>query len=248
MRLSMRLLKRKLLLIVLVIMGIGHISWTIIYPANEENANQRLFFFKPYVPGHVSVNSVYDSIHLADRGLSENAFMYAMHGFQELKDAGALQNDSILTILDFDQPSYNKRLYVLDVKHYKIIFNTWAAHGKNTGREWARSFSNRPESNKTSLGFYITENPYYGTNGFSLKLMGVERNLNDRALERGIVIHGAPYVSQSYISSQGFIGRSFGCPAVPESLNRPLIEKIKNGSCLFIYNKSYQPTATFSIS
>lgn len=150
-----------------------------------------------------------------------------MNGFATLQNDGYLKNDSILTIVDFDQPSYNKRLYVIDIKNYKILFNTLVAHGKNSGKEWAQSFSNKAESNKSSLGFYVTEGTYNGSNGFSLKLSGMEAGLNSNAFQRAIVMHGADYVNDSYIRSQGYIGRSLGCPAVPEKLNRPIIEKIK---------------------
>lgn len=174
------------------------------------------------------------------KGLTKNAFEYAIEGFEELKEEGLIQNDSILTIVDFDQPSYSKRMYVLDVKNFKVLFNTWVAHGKNSGQEWAQSFSNTNESNKSSLGFYITAETYNGSKGFSLRLKGLEKNMNDNALQRGIVMHGASYVSQSAIDGMGYIGRSHGCPAVPVELNKPIINKIKAGSCFFIYNSSYK--------
>lgn len=223
-----------------------NISWTFKPVDYTQLNNNSPLFFHPYFgtnssnDNNNSFHFVYDSLSLYNKGLSDEAFMYAMEGFEELLNEGVVKNDSIITIIDFDQPSYNKRLYVIDVKNYKILFNTWAAHGKNSGREWAQSFSNHSESNKSSLGFYVTEGTYNGNNGFSLKLMGLEKSLNDNAYERAIVLHGADYVSESYINSQGFIGRSHGCPAVSEKFNRPIIEKIKNGSCLFIYNKAYK--------
>ncbi|MBC7867350.1 MAG: murein L,D-transpeptidase catalytic domain family protein, partial [Gloeobacteraceae cyanobacterium ES-bin-316] len=116
------------------------------------------------------------------------------------------------------------------------LFNTYVAHGQNTGQEYANRFSNKPESFQSSLGFYITTSTYMGKNGFSLQLDGMENGINDLANERAIVMHGAPYVSESYIKTKGYIGRSHGCPAVPQQLNKPIIEKIKNGSCLFIYS------------
>ncbi len=194
---------------------------------------------KKEVPASIKKTaSVYDSLHLAGHGLSRQAYDYAVRGFNRLADKGLLKNDSVITIVDFDQPSYNKRMYILDIKNYKILFRTWAAHGKNTGRETANSFSNSPNSHKSSLGFYITEQTYNGENGYSLKLMGMEKS-NCNAQKRAIVLHGAPYVSQRTIESMGFIGRSHGCPAVPTELSKPIINTIKNGSCLFIYNKAY---------
>ncbi|MCH5597112.1 murein L,D-transpeptidase catalytic domain family protein [Niabella ginsengisoli] len=190
---------------------------------------------------------VYDSLALDTKGLSHDAFEYAISGFTKLEEEGILQNDSILTIIDFDQPSYQKRLYIIDVKNYKMLFNTWVAHGKNTGREMAEYFSNTNESHKSSLGFYITDKTYSGSKGYSLKLNGLENSLNSNAMRRAIVIHGAPYVSQSFIDAQGYVGRSHGCPAVPVALTRPIIQTIKDGSCLFIYNKSYKPSSRFSM-
>ncbi|MCF3108687.1 murein L,D-transpeptidase catalytic domain family protein [Niabella sp. CC-SYL272] len=192
----------------------------------------------------LTVNShqlIYDSLHLDLKGLSEKAFTYALEGLEELKEEGKVLNDSVITIVDFDQPSVNKRMYILDVKNYKLLFNTWAAHGRKSGTLVATSFSNTLSSNKSSLGFYLTDEPYYGGNGYSLKLKGLEPGLNDRAMQRAIVLHGARYVSQESIQELGYLGRSFGCPAVPVELSQPIIETIKEGSILFIYNSSYRP-------
>jgi len=188
-----------------------------------------------------SLSFIYDSLHLSSMGLSEEAFDYAVKGYNFLKKQGKLHNQSVLTIIDFTKPSYEKRLFILDVDDHKLLFNTYVAHGQNTGKEYANMFSNKPESHQSSLGFYITTGTYMGKNGFSLQLDGLENGINNLADERAIVMHGAPYVSEGFIKSRGYIGRSHGCPAVPEKLNKPIIEKIKNGSCLFIYsnNKNY---------
>jgi hypothetical protein len=183
--------------------------------------------------------SAYDSLHLSLKGLSKQAFDFAKQGLQQLIAEGKLLNDSIISIVDFSQPSNQKRLYILDLKNYRILFNTLVAHGSNTGREWATSFSNQNSSHMSSPGFYITRETYQGNNGYSLKLDGLERGINDKAYERGIVIHGAPYVCDEYVNSQGFIGRSHGCPAVPVKLTTPIINTIKNGTCLFVYHPSY---------
>jgi hypothetical protein len=184
---------------------------------------------------------VYDSLNLDVMGLSSEAFQYAVKGFEKLKQKGRLVNQNIISIVDFTKPSYQKRLFIIDLSRYKVLFNTYVAHGQNTGREWAKNFSNKPESFQSSLGFYVTSGTYMGKNGFSMQLQGQESGFNDNAGDRAIVMHGAPYVSEGYIKSMGFIGRSHGCPAVPEKLNKPIINTIKNGSCLFIYsdNKSY---------
>ena len=190
----------------------------------------------PVVP---ALKSVYDSLHLNLKGLSRQAFDFAKQGLQKLIDEGKLLNNSIISIVDFSLPSNQKRLFVLDLENYKVLFNTLVAHGKNTGREVATSFSNQNESYKSSPGFYMTKETYQGKNGYSLKLEGLERGINDNAFERGIVIHGASYVCNEYVNSQGYIGRSQGCPAVPVEINRPIINTIKNGTCLFVYHPSY---------
>ena len=182
--------------------------------------------------------AVYDSLHLNDLGLSEQAFQYAVKGYDYLKEKGKISNENIISIVDFTKPSYEKRLFVIDLQRCKILFNTYVANGQGSGKEFANRFSNIPESFQSSLGFYLTSDTYTGKNGYSMHLNGVEKGINDRADERAIVMHGAPYVSETYIRSQGYIGRSWGCPAVPEKLNKPIIEKIKNGSCLFIYGKN----------
>jgi L,D-transpeptidase catalytic domain len=186
-----------------------------------------------------AVKSVYDSLQLNLRGLSAEAYAFAKAGLQKLVEEGKLLNDSIISIIDFSLPSNQKRLFVLDLKKYKVLFNTLVAHGRNTGREWAVAFSNQGESYKSSPGFYITRETYEGKNGYSLKLAGIEKGINDQAFDRGIVVHGAEYVSQDLANAQGYIGRSQGCPAVPVQVSRPLINTIKNGTCLFIYHPAY---------
>jgi len=117
-----------------------------------------------------------------------------------------------------------------------VIFNTYVAHGVNSGKEMANDFSNQPESYKSSLGFYETQSTYSGGHGYSLRLEGLEKGINDNANRRDIVIHGAGYVNEGLIRSQGYIGRSWGCPALPENMYKPIINKIKDGTCLFIYS------------
>lgn len=181
-------------------------------------------------------SSVYDDLKLADLGLSRYAFDYAVKGYNYLLSSGKLKNDEILSIVDFSQVSSKKRLYVVDLKNKKLLFNTYVSHGRNSGKEMANEFSNEPESNKSSLGFYVTGDTYIGKHGFSMRLFGTEKGINDNANSRAIVMHSAAYVSESAIKMQGFIGRSLGCPALPENMYKPVIEKIKDGSCLFLYS------------
>lgn len=179
---------------------------------------------------------LYDSIHLDEAGLDRKVLELAVEGFSKLSLKGRLNRDSVITIVDFSQSSKQKRLYVIDIKNAVLLFNTRVAHGRKSGMEFARSFSNIMSSNKSSLGFYVTENTYTGENGYSLRLKGLERNINDRAFGRAIVIHGAKYANESFLNANGVLGRSFGCPAIPMEEHTDIIDAIKNGSCLFIYS------------
>ena len=189
----------------------------------------------------IAAVKIYDSLKLNIQGLSEHAFLYAMKGFDYLKASGKFANDHIISIVDFTKASSQKRLFVIDTDHYKLLFKTYVAHGQGSGAEMATQFSNIAESFQSSLGFYRTSNTYMGKNGFSLKLCGLENGINSNAEDRAIVMHGAPYVSDEIAQNKGNVGRSWGCPAVSEKLSKPIIEKIKNGTCLFIFseNKKY---------
>ncbi len=184
----------------------------------------------------IKKTSVYDSLKLNTIGLSKKAFDNALKGFNQLLSMGKLENKNIISIVDFSLPSSKKRLFVIDMKNFKVLFNTYVAHGRNSGKDFANEFSNNPESFKSSLGFYVTGDTYNGSHGFSLHLEGEEKGINDNAYSRAIVMHSAPYVDESVVKSQGFLGRSLGCPALPAKFYKPIIEKIKNGSCLFLYS------------
>lgn len=186
----------------------------------------------------VSSTVLYDSLKLGEFGLNEKAFAYAWKGYLNLYEKGKIANPGYLSIADFTQSSKNKRLYILDLQDMKLFMNTYVAHGRNSGGEFAKTFSNRPESHKSSLGFYITGKTYNGAHGLSLQINGLEKGINDRALARKIVIHGAEYVSDNFIEENPFIGRSYGCPAVPATERDTIINAIKEGSCLFIYHSS----------
>ena len=182
------------------------------------------------------ISQVYDSIQLYKFGLDKHVLELAMKGFDKLMSKGLLNTDSILSIADFSKSSKEKRFYVIDLKNYSLLFNTRVAHGRNSGMDYAKWFSNNPSSNKSSLGFYVTQNTYNGDNGFSLRLQGIERGINDKALRRNIVMHGADYAEEDFINSRGHLGRSFGCPALPMNEHKEIIDAIKDGTCLFIYS------------
>jgi hypothetical protein len=182
--------------------------------------------------------ALFTALHLAEKGLSKEVFQLALKGLHKLDLSGKLKNPGILTIVDFSQSSNKKRLYVIDLLHKTLLFNTYVAHGKNTGEEYATNFSNVNGSYKSSLGFYITKEEIRGASvGLSLILDGMEKGYNDNALKREIIIHGASYATESFIKRTGRLGRSFGCPSLPPDLIRPVVETIKEGTCLFIYHK-----------
>jgi hypothetical protein len=148
---------------------------------------------------------------------------------------GQVHNPDVLSIVDFSLPSTKKRLFVIDLVNGRLLFNTLVAHGRNSGRLTATRFSNRDNSLMSSLGFYLTGDPFIGQHGYSLRLEGMEKGWNDHAWQRAIVLHSADYVSEEHIQQWGTLGRSEGCPAVPEEMDGAIIDQIKGGSCLFIY-------------
>jgi len=180
-------------------------------------------------------NSLYDSLNLDRLGMSRPALKYALRGFQKLKAAGAIENPDILTVCDFSQRSDKKRFYILDLRSWKVLVNTYVAHGKNSGLQYAKKFSNRPESLQSSLGFYVTKHTYFGKHGLSLRLAGKDRGYNDKAEARAVVLHGADYIGDNRLGAP-YMGRSFGCPAVPSRLSAKVISLIKDGTCMFIYH------------
>lgn len=164
--------------------------------------------------------------------ISFDVFNIAIKGLRQIED---LKNKNIITIIDYSKPSTVKRFYVVDIFAKKLYFNCYVAHGRNSGNNYANSFSNEQKSMKSSLGFYKTAETYSGKNGYSMKLDGLEKGINDSARKREIVLHGAEYVSEQFIQDNGRLGRSWGCPALPVEIVKDIIDKISNGSCLFIY-------------
>jgi hypothetical protein len=186
----------------------------------------------------VSVSEkLYTDLHLQDAGLSKETVEYAVTGYQKLVDSGLVDKDQYLTIIDFSQSSREKRFYIIDMKNDTLAWNTYVAHGKNSGVDMAKSFSNAFNSNKSSLGFYVTKSTYNGKHGLSLRIKGLEQGFNDNAEARGVVVHGAAYVNAGRVHS-GYMGRSQGCPALPQNEYAQVINIIKDGSVMFIYNPS----------
>lgn len=175
----------------------------------------------------------YDRLYLEmelDGIVDYTAFRQAVMGYKNIPS-----RKGIVTLIDFTKPSTEERLYVMDIKNRELLFVSHVAHGRNSGENYATSFSNVSGSYKSSLGFYITENTYMGGNGYSLIIDGLEKGINDKAKQRAIVIHGADYCNPAMAQIQGRLGRSLGCPALPRELNKPIIDAIKDGSILYIY-------------
>lgn len=192
----------------------------------------------------MKVENVYSHLDQNNCGLPNMAtFSKAMEGFYALKANGKVVKDMI-TIIDFGMSSNTKRLWIIDLATNKVLYNSLVAHGRNTGDEFANSFSNAAESNKSSLGFYATGELYQGKHGLSLKLDGLEKGMNDNARNRAVVMHGADYVCESFIKANHRLGRSLGCPAIPMGMTKEIVNTIKGKSCLFIYHPSrYGKTA-----
>ena len=179
--------------------------------------------------------------------IAPEVFNKAMHGYLNLKEAGKLGDKELLTVADFTKSSTENRLWIIDLKKNKVVYNTYVAHGQGSGMDFATAFSNTDGTHASSLGFFVTGDTYIGQHGNSLRLNGMDNGFNNAALSRGIVVHAADYVSKGCIASQGRLGRSWGCPAVAPELAQPIINTIKGGTCLFIYypQPSYLKTAVW---
>jgi hypothetical protein len=195
----------------------------------------RFSYTKTKLPSIEVPVDLYDQLQLNKIGLKETVFKKALLGWQQLNNKKQLSNPALLSIADLSQSANTKRLYVIDLEKRQVIFNTYVSHGRNSGEEFARFFGNKPECYKSSLGFYVTGSVYTGTHGISLRLKGMEEGINHHAEQRGIVMHGASYVSEDFIRKHGRLGRSQGCPAVPEEECQPIVNSIKEGSCFFVF-------------
>lgn len=181
------------------------------------------------------IDSAYTAMDLETIGLKKNVFFYACKGYEYLLKKNKCDNSNLLTICDYSQSSKYKRLYVLDLIQEKVLYNTYVSHGKNSGMEYANTFSNSEESHKSSLGFMVTGETYTGKNGYSMHLDGMEKGINDHVRERDIVMHGSNYVNAERTDENIGMGRSYGCPAVSYAEHKKIIDKIKGGSCFFVY-------------
>ncbi len=149
--------------------------------------------------------------------------------------SGAVSDPSTLTVIDYSKSSAAKRLWVFDLRSHALLHEELVAHGKGSGDRFATAFSNDPESHQSSLGLFETKDTYSGKNGYSLRLKGLDAGFNDKALERAIVMHGAPYVSEEVAKSLGRLGRSWGCPALSKAVAHKIIDRIRGNGLLFAY-------------
>ncbi|MEP6845472.1 MAG: murein L,D-transpeptidase catalytic domain family protein [Panacibacter sp.] len=232
------------------ICGVCLCAFTSMAPDNDNSGDKKFASLLPSISDEGAgvsqwIDSVYSSMHLDSLGLHKNVFFYACKGYEYLLSQHRLQNTSLLTICDYSQSSTHKRLYVIDIEKGEILFQTYVSHGKNSGSEFATSFSNKPESHKSSLGFMITGSTYIGKAGYSMCFEGLEKGINNNVKSRAIVMHGSNYVNEKRADEGNSMGRSFGCPALPYSEHRKIIDEIKGGSCFFAFadDKWYASTS-----
>ncbi len=195
-----------------------------------------LFAPMPTIPANAQdwVAKEVNEINTQADNIDQKVLKLSLLAYLNANNKGIVGNP-YLTIIDYSKPSSERRLWVVDMRNDKVLFNTWVTHGKNSGDVMATSFSNEPGSLKSSIGVFLTQTPYTGGNGYSLRLIGLEQGINDNAYRRSIVVHGAWYADPNVILTRGQIGRSWGCPAVSPSTARPLINTIKDNSLVVVY-------------
>lgn len=172
----------------------------------------------------------------ADIGaLNPRVFDLALRAASCATRSGAVEDLSTLTVIDYSRPSTEKRLWVFDLRAKALRYEELVAHGSGSGENLPTSFSNEPDTHQSSLGLFRTEAAYFGKNGYSLRLHGLDEGFNDKAYERAIVMHGAPYVSDDVARAQGRLGRSWGCPALRLGIVREVIDTVKGSGLIFAY-------------
>jgi hypothetical protein len=176
-----------------------------------------------------------DPLVAAAEGVSPEVLQMALGAIQCAVTNGDLAAPPTLTLIDYSLPSVEPRLWVFDLVTGRLLFKELVAHGRNSGDNLATRFSDEMNSHQSSLGLFVTGDTYVGSNGYSLRLDGLEPGFNGHARERAIVMHGAPYVNGALSKSQGRIGRSWGCPALREAVARDVIDTIRGGGVIFSY-------------
>ena len=222
-------MNRKYLFLVLIF-----ILSTFLYFSNAQTglSKERQLALKK---AELNIKELYSELNAAQYDLSFTAFRYAYIGYQTMKKQHRLNNKELFSIIDFTKDCNSKRFYTIDLEKMKIVYYTYVAHGKKSGERMATSFSDVVESNKSSIGFYITGSTYNGGNGYSLILHGDEKGYNSNLAKRSVVVHAADYANEDYIARNGRMGRSLGCPALPENIYKQVIETIKEKTMIFAY-------------
>ena len=214
--------------------------------ANRSVSVRRNVRFTPKELFDQYVNTLYQAAQLQQAGLAFDVFEKAVTGYTNLKLNHLVpENSSFLTVIDFAQSSREKRMWIVDLFSKQLVLNTWVAHGSGSGEDMANSFSDRNDSHQSSLGFYVTDKVYVGKHGRSFYLDGMDEGFNGSARMRSIVLHGANYVSQAAINEQGFLGRSFGCPAVSPKLVNKIINTIQGKTVIFINGNDMSYTSKY---
>lgn len=213
-------------LLVSTFIGASALSWSLSTPFSVANATT--------LGSSQWLNSEVSALEAQSSNIDPKVLRLSLIAYIKTHKEG-LAKKPILTVIDYSKPDTEKRLWVFDLSKNKTLYNTWVSHGKNSGGVNSTSFSNQPGSLKSSIGVFVTEQTYEGKNGYSLRLKGLERGVNDNAERRAVVIHGAPYVSGDNAKYNGRIGRSWGCPAVSKSLSTPLINAIKGDTVMVAY-------------
>jgi hypothetical protein len=175
-----------------------------------------------------------ERLHAAAPALSPDVLGLALDAM-DCATASGMPASARLAVIDYSLPSTEPRLWVFDLASGRLLFHELVAHGRNSGDNLTTHFSNAVNSRASSLGLFRTGDTYDGSNGYSLRLDGLEPGVNDRAMERAIVLHGAPYVNADIARQLGRLGRSWGCPAVRSGIARRLIDTLKDGQFVFSY-------------
>ena len=203
-----------------------------VHAQNSHLSKEKLLALKKV---ELNIKDLYNELNAAQYDLSFEAFRYAYIGYQSLRKQHRLNEKDLFSIIDFTKDSSSKRFYTIDLEKMKIVYYTYVAHGRNSGEIKSSSFSDAMESNKSSIGFYITGATYIGSKGFSLMLYGDEKGYNSNLAKRAVVIHTANYANENYITRTGRMGRSLGCPVLPENIYKQVIETIKEKTMIFAY-------------
>lgn len=231
------------ILCVLVLFSASAISWR---PAADDNKDGKKGNATAKGVFSEYVSTIYQTANLQQSGLDINVFQKALTGFFNLKLANKLpQSSQVITVVDFNKSSREKRMWIVDLLSKQLLLNTWVAHGQGSGDDMATQFSDRDDSHQSSIGFYVTDDIYNGKHGRSLRLDGMDAGFNANARARAIVVHAADYVGEGTIASLGRLGRSFGCPAVAPEVRDQVIDAIKGHTMLFINGNDSSYTSKY---